>query len=93
MAPANPAELKLALLALFSVVGAVPPHICGRTLDDATLAAGEIPAGMVDEDAPARIARARLGAARILNSLCAACGACERSVTGETVGVMAPPPR
>lgn len=75
------AELRGALLALFTIAADVPPEVCAGALDAATEACGELhprAVGAPDEAAT----RVRTGAARLLNSMCGACRACPRGRGG-----------
>lgn len=90
MAAAHSHELKLALLSLVSAA-AVEPSACARTLDEATLAAARIDRDLIDATSEA-VAAARFGAARLLNSLCGACRACARGITGEAPAFMTAAP-
>lgn len=87
---ARAADLRLALLSLFTAADMVDPATCRRALDAATAAAYSAPAALLgDASDPA----CRFAAARVLNSLCAACANCSRGRDVETEPVMldAPP--
>lgn len=87
-------ELRLALLSLFSL-SPDAPLLCRSRLDRATALASSAPDETLIGATPEDRAAARLGAARVLNSLCAACHACSRGRDPETVAPVmldAPPP-
>jgi hypothetical protein len=91
---ARPAEMRLALLALFSIADGVPDDVCRVAMDRACDAAYAAPVDVLDDDDGEDPLAIRFGAVRALNSLCAACRACPRGRDVEDArGVMmdAPP--
>lgn len=82
-------ELRIALLALFTVASAVPDGICAQVLDDATAVASMIDDELICAGHPERNSAARAAAVRALNRLCGECRACERGRSGEGAGVIA----
>lgn len=79
-------ELKLALLALVSAAGGAADGsswTCASLMDAATLGARIAPPQTVRDVGQAAGASTRVGAARIISTLCASCGACPRALTAE----------
>jgi hypothetical protein len=84
-------ENRLALIALF-LASARDEH-CARRLDVATSFAAQAPGAVAMAAGIGAAVSARFGAVRTLNSLCAACGACERGrVQEEDAAFMCPNP-
>lgn len=83
-------ELRLALVSIMAAL-AEDPELCSRRLDDAAAVASIAPADLLNGD-PARRTAVRLGAARVLNSACAACGACPRGRAADGEPFMPQPP-
>lgn len=86
-------ELRLALLSLFAVAAEVSTDACAGVLDRATIVAAVTPAADLDAAGFPELTHARFGAARVLNSLCAACAACARGDPAREPLMAAPPPR
>ena len=80
MLHARPDELRLALLALVSAAGTRPEArwLCSDVMDEATLAARIAPPFALETVEALDATSARLGAVRVLTSLCFSCGACPR---------------
>ncbi len=86
-------EARLALLALFAVAEIDAPIRCARTLDRAAAAAATMSDPLVPGgDTTRERTSVRLGAARLLNALCGACGACPRGRDKEAAAEITPGP-
>lgn len=87
-------DLILALVAIFSVTEVFgPTGRCAEALDAAIEGACEEDETTLRAVGVAKPTSARFGAARVLNTLCGACGACPRGRGEPEAGFMVAVPR
>lgn len=84
-------ELRLALLALFTVSPTLPDGACARLLDDATAVAAIVDDELIGVANIEGAATVRRRAVRLVNELCGQCRACPRGRTGEGAATLTAP--